>query len=384
MDLKLKTNRRVRIAPVEENRWVVKIGSALLTDNGRGLDRDAISRWVNQISALQQQGMDIVLVSSGAIAEGLSRLGWSSRPIEIPRLQAAAAVGQMGLMQVYETSFNHNGIRSAQILLTHDDFANRQRYLNIEATLRALIQLRAVPIINENDTVSTEEICFGDNDMLAALVANMVAADRLIILTDQQGLYTKDPRLSQDVELISAVSVDDERLLAMAGGSSKWGRGGMASKVKAARMFALSGGVTTIASGRTENVLERIRSGQAIGTALLPGEKRLLKRKQWLAGHLKTRGILFLDAGAAQAVAMCGGSILPVGVTAIHGNFGPSEMIQIQDIEGRYVARGLSNYSAREMSQIISSSVSMKNFGVRPTGVKELVHRRNIVLDPYQ
>jgi glutamate 5-kinase len=378
----VKTHRSP-INSVQENRWVVKVGSSLVTDNGRGLDQQALARWAEEIAHLQSQGMEIVLVSSGAIAEGMNRLGWVNRPEEVARLQAAAAIGQMGLMQAYETSFRCRGIHAAQILLTHEDFVDRKRYLNIEATLRTLTRLRTVPIINENDTVSTEEIRFGDNDMLAALVANMIAADRLVILTDQQGLYSSDPRGSPDAKLIHIASANDEALLAMAGGGGKWGRGGMSSKITAARMFALSGGVTTIASGRTDSVLAHIRAGRPIGTELLPGRKRLLKRKQWLAGHLLTRGTLVLDAGAAHAVELRGGSILPVGVLDVQGDFDKNEMIHIQDAKERPLAQGLSNYSAREMIRMVQETSSPKNSDLRMQDVRELVHRRNIVLELY-
>jgi glutamate 5-kinase len=362
-------------------RWVVKIGSALLTNSGSGLDNEGMKRWTTEIARLQRQGIEVVLVSSGAIAEGVSHLGLKQRPVELPKLQAAAAVGQMRLMQAYETSFNAHGVRSAQILLTHEDFANRRRYLNISSTLRTLLRLQVVPVINENDTVSTEEIRFGDNDILAALVANMIGAERLVILTDQNGLYTSNPRTSPDAELIPAVSVDDDRLIAIAGGSSTWGRRGMASKVKAAKLFALSGGMTTIASGYADNLFEKIRLNESVGTIFLPGRKRLLRRKQWLAGHLRIRGAMVLDADAISAIEKVGGDVLVAGVKAIRGHFGPGEMIQIQDMGGGNVGKGISNYSAVDISRMLAGMRLKEHLSPASGTVKALMDHKNILLD---
>jgi glutamate 5-kinase len=364
-----------------ETRWVVKIGSSLLTNDGRGLNRQALAGWVSDIATLQRAGMDILVVSSGAVAEGMSRLGWRQRPDDIASLQAAAAVGQMGLMQAYEASFRRSGISAAQVLLTHEDFASRQRYLNVQATLRKLRQMRAIPVINENDTVSTKEIRLSDNDTLAALIANMVAATRLVILTDQAGLFTHDPRTQPDAELIKLASVEDDSLLDIAGGAGNLGRGGMLSKVQAARIFALSGGTTTIASGRTEGVLEQIRSGRAVGTELRPGERRLLERKRWLAGQSITHGTLVLDAKTACAVALYGEGIPPAGVLHVRGNFERDEMIQIKDPNERALAKGLSNYSAREMHRMIGRAAPESPLDERDQSFMELVHHANIVLD---
>ena len=366
-----------------ETKWVVKIGSSLLTNNGRGLDHTALDRWVDDVAGLRRVGMEIVVVSSGAVAEGISRLGWRNRPDDIPSLQAAAAVGQMGLMQAYEASFRRRGICAAQVLLTHEDFASRQRYLNVQATLRKLAQMGATPIINENDTVSTQEIRFGDNDTLAALVANMIAADRLVILTDQLGLFSGDPRTESGAELIRQASAEDDSLLDIAGSAGKLGRGGMLSKVKAARMFALSGGITTIASGRIEGGLGQIRSGLAVGTELHPGQQRLLECKQWLAGQLITHGTLVLDAEAARAVAQHGQSILPDGVLHVRGNFDRDAVIQITDPNERALAKGLSNYSAREMNRMVGRGASAAHVVRKDQGITELVHHANIVLELY-
>ncbi|AOK63662.1 glutamate 5-kinase [Burkholderia ubonensis] len=378
MDINESTSISNPIRISQSKRWVIKIGSSLITDNGRGLDCSALDIWVEQLFQLQRVGIDVVLVSSGAVAEGMSRLGWRSRPDEISRLQAAAAIGQMGLMEAYETRFRRHGICAAQVLLTHEDFADKQRFLNIQATLQTLMRLKAVPVINENDTVSTEEIRFGDNDLLAALVANMIAADRLVILTDQKGLFTSDPRHNPDATLINRISVDDARLLEIAGGAGTLGRGGMLSKVKAAKMFALSGGVTTIASGRIDDVLLQIQSGLTAGTELFPGTARLIGHKQWLAGHLITRGVLVLDEQAVEAVESSGESVHSPGVLRVEGDFGRNEMIEIADPNGRRLAKGLSNYSAREMIQILNQRPRST-----PASCSELVHYGNIVLDFY-
>lgn len=271
-----------------EKRWVIKIDSSLVTDGGKGLDYKVLACWANEMASLHRLDMEIIVVSSGAVAEGMSRLGWSTRPHDIPTLQAAAAVGQMGLMEAYEASFRRSGICAAQMLLTREDFATRQRYLNTQATLNKLVKMRAIPVINENDTVSTEEICFGNNDMLAALIGNMVGADRLVILTDQPGLFVSDPRVDSRAALISLASADDDSLLDVAGGAGKSGKGGMLSKIKSARMFALSGGTTTIASGHINGVLEKIRSGLAVGTELRPRPKVDQDVERWIVESKST------------------------------------------------------------------------------------------------
>lgn len=363
-------------------RWVVKIGSSLLVNEGRGLDAERISDWVDQLSNLWRRGVEPVLISSGAVAEGMTRLGWQERPVQLPGLQAAAAVGQMGLMHAYEKHFNRNGLHAAQLLLTHDDFADRQRYHNVRATLRTLARFQAIPVINENDTVSTEEICFGDNDTLAALVANMIGAERLVILTDQQGLFTEDPRNCEHAKLISSACAEDARLSAMAGDAGALGRGGMASKLKAARLFALSGGSTTIVSGKIERVLERLRAGECIGTELLPGRQPLARRKQWLAGQVRTHGTVILHQEAMQALARGDARIHVEDVAAVQGSFSSGQMIRIQDTERRYDARGLSNYSANEMNGMVRQLASLRS-GLEPTEARELVYRKNIIFDSY-
>ena len=322
-------------------RWVVKIGSALLTNDGRGLDHAAIAGWVDQMARLRQQGVELVLVSSGSVAEGMNRLGMAARPDELHRLQAAAAVGQMGLVQTYEACFKQHQMHTAQILLTHDDLSNRKRYLNARGTLGALIDWGVVPVVNENDTVVTDEICFGDNDTLAALVANLVVADALIILTDQEGLFESDPRKNPDAVLVSEAPAEDLRLDEMAGGGGVLGRGGMATKVRAARLAARSGAATVIASGREADVLLRVKSGENLGTLLTPECSPQAARKQWLAGHLKARGTLVLDAGAVKVLRDSGRSLLPVGVKQVTGDFSRGEMVLCVDEQGRVVARGL-------------------------------------------
>ena len=361
-------------------RWVVKIGSALLTNDGEGLDAEAISRWVDQLAALKQQGMEIVLVSSGAVAEGMTRLGWSVRPKELNRLQAAAAVGQMGLVQAYEANFQRHGTHTAQVLLTHDDLTHRNRYLNARATLKTLIEMGVVPVVNENDTVVTDEFRFGDNDTLAALVANLIEADGVILLTDQLGLYTADPRSNPAAELISEARAADETLVAIAGGGGKLGQGGMATKVRAAKLAARSGAVTLIASGREDNVLLRLKQGELLGTLLLPDQTPMAARKQWLAGHLQARGTLVLDAGAVLALTERGKSLLPAGVKRFTGAFTRGEMVLLADESGRVVARGLINYGAKDAQKIIGKPSSSISIALGYISEEELVHRDNLVL----
>lgn len=361
-------------------RWVVKIGSALLTNDGEGLDSGAIGRWVDQLVQLRKQGMEIVLVSSGAVAEGMTRLGWSERPKELNRLQAAAAVGQTGLVQAYEDHFQRHDIHTAQILLTHDDLTNRNRYLNARASLRTLIQMGVVPVVNENDTVVTDEFRFGDNDTLAALVGNLIEADGVILLTDQQGLFTADPRSNPQAELISEVQAEDEAIVAMAGGGGKLGRGGMATKVRAAKLAARSGAVTLIASGREADVLLRLKAGEAVGTLLIPEKSPMAARKQWIAGHLQARGTLVLDAGAVQALQSRGKSLLPAGVKGLSGQFTRGEMVLMVDESGQMVARGLVNYGADDAQRIMGKPSRMINELLGYVSEEELVHRDNLVL----
>lgn len=361
-------------------RWVVKIGSALLTNDGEGLDLSAISRWVDQLAQLRSEGVEIVLVSSGSIAEGIVRLGWQERPHEIYKLQAAAAVGQMGLVQAYETNFKRHDTHTAQILLTHEDHSNRKRYLNAQATLKTLLSVGVVPVVNENDTVVTKEIRFGDNDTLGALVANLVEADALILLTDQNGLYTADPRSNPDATLISEAMAGDSSLDAMAGGGGKLGQGGMATKVRAAKLAARSGAVTVIASGREDDVLLKLRKAEDLGTVLVPEQSPMAARKQWIAGHLQARGTITLDAGAVKALVERGKSLLPAGVKAVTGSFSRGEMVVLSDEQGHVIARGLVNYGIEDAQKIIGKPSSQIEALLGFVGEEELVHRDNLVL----
>lgn len=362
-------------------RWVVKIGSALLTADGRGLDRAAMAVWVKQMVALREQGVELVLVSSGAVAAGMSRLGWSARPSAMHELQAAAAIGQMALVQAWESSFAEYGLRTAQILLTHDDLSDRKRYLNARSTLRTLVDLDVVPVINENDTVVTDEIRFGDNDTLAALVANLVEADLLVILTDRDGMYNADPRHNPDAELIFEARADDPALDAVAGGvGGALGRGGMQTKLRAARLAARSGAHTVIVGGAIEQVLARLKSGERLGTLLAPERGMLAARKQWLAGHLQTRGTLVLDEGAVKALATGTKSLLPIGVRSVQGAFRRGEMVVCVATDGREIARGLANYSAQEAQKIIGKSSDAIAGLLGYVDEPELVHRDNMIL----
>ena len=367
----------------QARRLVVKVGSSLVTDEGRGIDHAAVARWVRQIAGLHALGKDVILVSSGAIAEGMKRLGWTRRPREIPQLQAAAAVGQMGLAQAYETAFSARGRHCAQILLTHADLANRRRYLNARSTLLTLLSHHVVPVINENDTVVTDEIKVGDNDTLGALVTNLVEADALIILTDQSGLYSADPRREPQARLVRDARADDPALVDMAGGAgSAVGKGGMLTKVLAARRAAQSGAHTVIASGREPEVLLRLAAGQAIGSCLRAGSGKLAARKQWMADHLQVAGRVTVDAGAARRLREGGASLLPVGVTEVAGEFERGDVIEVVDQQGREVARGLSNYAAAEARLIRGAPTarieSVLGFIEQP----ELIHRDNMVLRP--
>jgi len=360
---------------------VVKVGSSLVTDDGRGLDHAAVARWAAQIAELRKSGKSVVLVSSGAIAEGVKRLGWRARPSSVHELQAAAAVGQMGLVQAYETAFSKFGLRTAQILLTHDDLADRRRYLNARSTLRTLLGLSVIPIINENDTVTTDEIRFGDNDTLGALVANLIEADVLVLLTDQSGLYTADPRRDPGATIVRTMRAGDPRLEAMAGGAgSAHGKGGMLTKVLAAKRAARSGASTVIASGREPDVLTRLAAGEEIGSELVAEAATLAARKQWLADHVQLAGRLRLDAGAARAVAREGKSLLPIGVVAVEGEFERGEVVGCFDPDNREIARGLVNYGASDAARILRRpSVEIESI-LGYVDEPELIHRDNMVL----
>lgn len=363
-------------------RWVVKIGSALLTRDGVGLNREDIARWVQQMAHLRhEEGMDLLLVSSGAVAEGMARLDWKQRPHALHALQAAAAVGQMGLVQAWESAFSEYGLHTAQILLTHDDLSNRQRYLNARSTIRSLLQLGVIPVINENDTVVTDEIRFGDNDTLAALAANLVEADHLIILTDQQGLYDRDPRRHHDARLIDETRVADPSLDAMAGDApGQLGRGGMATKLRAARLAARSGTCTVIAEGRDPDVLLRLRGGEKLGTLLTASQAPLAAHKQWLAGHLQLRGKLVLDEGAIRALTESDKSLLAVGVTAVEGEFRRGEVVACVDRHGREVARGLINYPAGEVRRLLGQPSERIESILGYVAEPELIDRDNMVI----
>ncbi|KJV07315.1 glutamate 5-kinase [Methylocucumis oryzae] len=362
-------------------RIVIKIGSSLLTKGGRGLDKISIAAWVAQMSALKAQGIDVVLVSSGSVAEGMSRLGLKTRPTTLHELQAAAAVGQMGLVRVFDDNFQQHGLHAAQVLLTHDDLSDRQRYLNARSTLLTLIDFGVIPVINENDTVATEEIRFGDNDTLAALVANLVEADLLIILTDQQGLFTADPSVYPEAELISAISVNDARLEKMAGGSrSGLGRGGMTTKVRAARLAARSGAGTIIAAGTVNDVINTVMQGHELGTYIIPDIAPLIARKRWLAGQLQVKGHVVIDAGAVNVLRNEGKSLLAVGVKTLSGTFQRGELVSCIDEAGIEIARGLINYDYNDANLIIGKSSTLFESILGYANDEELIHRDNMVL----
>jgi len=366
---------------VNTKRWVIKIGSALLTNDGQGLNRDAMAGWVKQMVALRQAGVEIVLVSSGAVAEGIKRLGWTSRPKELSALQAAAAVGQMGLAQAWESLFAADAMMTAQVLLTHEDLSDRNRYLNARNTLNFLLEQGVVPVINENDTVATDEIRLGDNDTLGALVANLVAADVLAILTDQQGLYTADPRANPDAQLLHQVKVSDPAIVDMAsptGGAL--GRGGMATKVRAAQRAARSGSVTLIAAGREADVLLRLRVGEQLGTLFEPDVEPMPARKQWLGSQLQSRGRLVLDGGAVRALREQGKSLLPVGVLSVQGAFDRGDVVICEDVNGVEVARGLVNYAAEEARKLMGQPTSSIEQLLGYVDEESLIHRDNLVI----
>ena len=361
--------------------WVVKIGSALLTADGKGVARESLSTWVQQMSDRVLAGKQLILVSSGAVAEGMSRLGWQRRPTALHELQAVAAVGQMGLVRAYETCFMKRGLHTAQVLLTHDDLMNRERYLNARSTLRTLMALGVVPVVNENDTVANDELRFGDNDTLAALVANLVDAELLVLLTDQPGLFDADPRFDPGAKLISESRVDNALLEQVAGESaSGLGRGGMATKVRAAGIAARSGAATVIAPGKAENILSRIASGEDVGTLLLPTQGPEAARKRWLAGQLQVRGRLVLDAGAVRVLRESGRSLLAVGVRDVVGNFSRGQVVSCVDEQGREVARGLVNYGSQEASGIKGKPSNQIREILGYMDDEELIHRDNLVL----
>ena len=362
-------------------RIVVKVGSSLVTDEGRGVDADAVGHWCRQMAALAAEGRELVMVSSGAIAEGMKRLGWSARPKEIHELQAAAAVGQMGLAQIYESKLREHRMGSAQVLLTHADLADRERYLNARSTLLTLLSHRVIPVINENDTVVNDEIKFGDNDTLGALVANLVDADALVILTDQRGLYSADPRKDPTARLIDEARAGDPELERMAGGAgSSIGRGGMITKVLAAKRAASSGASTVIAYGREADVLLRLAAGEAIGTTFVAATPKLAARKQWMADHLQLRGAVVVDDGAAHKVRDEGKSLLPIGVTEVQGEFQRGDVIAVRTLAGLELARGLANYDSSQARLIARRPSSEFEKLIGYTGEPEMIHRDNLVL----
>ena len=362
-------------------RLVVKVGSSLVTNQGQGLDHEALARWSEQVAALSRGGREVLIVSSGAIAEGMQRLNWKKRPHALHEQQAAAAIGQMGLVQAYETCFRRHGLATAQVLLTHEDLADRKRYLNARSTLRTLLGLGVIPIINENDTVASDEIRFGDNDTLAALVTNLIEADALVILTDQDGLYDSDPRRGGAAKLIAQGRAGDPALEAMAGGTgSAIALGGMLTKVLAAKRAARSGAHTAIASGREDGVLPRLARGESIGTLLVAERATLAARKQWLADQLQVRGSLTLDAGAVKALTVHGKSLLPIGVYEVTGEFERGEAVSCLDESRREVARGLVNYNAQETRRILRAPSSEIEARLGYVDEPELIHRDNLVL----
>ncbi len=362
-------------------RIVVKVGSSLVTNEGRGVDAVAIGNWARQLAALAKDGRELVMVSSGAIAEGMKRLGWSTRPKELPELQAAAAVGQMGLAQMYETRLSEQGLHSAQVLLTHADLADRERYLNARSTLLTLLSLNVIPVINENDTVVNDEIKFGDNDTLGALVANLVEADALVILTDQRGLYSADPRKDPQARFIDEATAGDPALERMAGGAgSSIGRGGMITKVLAARRAAGSGASTVIASGREPDVLLRLARGESIGTLLVAGTAKMAARKQWMVDHLQLRGAVVVDDGAVAKLRDEGKSLLPIGVVEVQGEFSRGDVIAVRSASGAELARGLANYSSAEARLIARKPSSQIEALLGYANEPELIHRTNLVL----
>lgn len=377
----MSENRPAQSVVKKAKRLVVKVGSALVTNSGLGLDHAALTGWAEQIARLRHDGREVVLVSSGAIAEGMQRLGWTRRPSALHELQAAAAVGQMGMVQVYESCFRGHGLLASQILLTHEDLADRKRYLNARSTMRTLLDLGVIPVINENDTVAIDEIRFGDNDTLAALVTNLIEADALVILTDQHGLYSADPRRDPAATLVTDGVAGDPYLETIAGSSgSAIARGGMLTKILAAKRAARSGADTIIASGREPDVLLRLASGERLGTQLLAGKATVAARKQWLADHLQVHGRVTLDAGAVKALVVDGKSLLPVGVCDASGEFERGEVVSCLDETGREIARGLVNYSCTETCRILRTPSSQIESKLGYVDEPELIHRDNLVL----
>jgi glutamate 5-kinase len=361
-------------------RWVIKIGSSSLTNNGRGLDLAAIAAWAAQIADLRKRHIEVVLVSSGAVAEGMTRLGWVTRPSSVHELQAAAAIGQMGLVQAYEEAFGRFDLHAAQILVDHDDLSNRERYLNARATLKTLISLGVIPIVNENDTVVTDEIRFGDNDTLAALVANLVEADVLVLLTDQDGLFTADPRYNNDAVLIDNVDARDTSLDVMVSGAGSLGRGGMVTKLRAARLAARSGTQTVIASGSLDNIIGKLAQGDVIGSLLLADQQPQAARKRWLAGQLQCRGELILDDGAVKVLKQSGRSLLPVGIASVAGNFTRGDLVSCKNTQGEEIARGLVNYNNQEAQKILRQASDKIEAILGYKNEDEMIHRDNLVL----
>lgn len=362
-------------------RWVIKVGSSLLTADGEGLDHALIEQWSAQMAKLIEDGCEVVLVSSGSIAEGMARLGWQQRPSTVHDLQAAAAVGQMGLIQAYESVFKQFDRKTAQVLLTHEDMANRRRYLNARSTLNTLLNLGVLPIVNENDTVITDEIRLGDNDTLAALVVSLIDADVLVLLTDQEGLFNKDPREHSDASLLESANASDPNVLALAGPSgSRLGSGGMATKISAAERAAKNGATTIIASGRQPDVLQRLKQGEQLGTMLTTDQKPQDAKKRWLSNQLRVNGTLTIDKGAVQKLSEHGSSLLAVGVTQCEGEFKRGELIACINSDGVEHARGLINYSAEETRKLVGKPSSMIESILGFAREPELIHRDNMVV----
>ena len=364
----------------ESQKWVVKIGSAMITNHGAGIDEKAINAWVADIVELRQQGKEVVLVSSGAVAAGMQKLNLSARPAELSKVQAAAAVGQMSLLKAYETAFAPFGIQTAQVLITHEDCADRKRYLNIRTTLRSLLDYGVVPIVNENDAITYEEIRFGDNDSIGALMANLIDADLYVILTDQQGMFNDNPTVNPKAELISVADADDKSLLDMASEGGALGRGGMVTKVNAAQLAARSGTATVIAPGADMAIIAKIADGQTVGTLLLPPKIRQGARKQWLMSQLQVAGKLIVDAGAEKALCQQGKSLLPVGVKAVHGAFQRGELVSVVNDSGIQIAKGLINYSADDAGRILGTTSDGINKVLGYRHANEMMHRDNLVV----
>ena len=364
----------------DAKRVVIKVGSSLVT-NESGLNEDFLSDLIKQIAFIVSQGVEVLVVTSGAVAAGIKRLELKKRPKKLSQLQAAAAVGQMDLSQIYQKFFFQNNLVAAQILLTHDDLSDRKRYLNARSTICSLISDKVIPVINENDTVATDEIRFGDNDNLAAMVSNLVEADCLLLLTDEKGLYTEDPKKNNKAELIKSAFVDDKQLDKIASGTfSDVGTGGMTTKIEAARRAALSGTHTIIASGKSKNILESLYIKNNLGTFLRSRELKLVARKKWLADNLKSNGKLFIDEGAVNAVMKDGKSLLSVGVLSIEGKFDRGEVVDCFDGLGKKIARGLVNYNSVEAKKIIGQSSDKIESILGYINESNLIHRNNLVI----